>query len=365
MHAFTPAQPERAVVDDGVTSTTTTVYLGNVEHVIARDGSSTWKRYLANGAVLITQDHNTLDTRTAETTHYLLRDHLGSLTAILDQYGTDLESFSYDAWGQRRTPGTAAMLALLTLRSALHSRTTTRGYTGHEMLDAHGIIHMNGRIYDPKLGRFLQADPIVQFPHYSQGWNTYSYVLNNPLTYTDPSGYFIGKLFKKVFKGLNKALGDFSPFLGIALLALPGMHGWVMQSWGHAFGFGFITGGIATGSLKGALFGGISAAAFYGIGKHFTALTGLAEGGAGHRPHRDSGGRGRDYLQDNGRAVRARVPGGGPEQGGDGAVQLCGRQRPGGTGPHDHCGGRGRDYLQDNGREVCQRGLDLCYGAVV
>ena len=66
-------------------TTTTTVYLGNVEHVIAEDGSSTWKRYLANGAVLITQDHDTLDTRTAETTHYLLKDHLGSLTALLCQ----------------------------------------------------------------------------------------------------------------------------------------------------------------------------------------------------------------------------------------------------------------------------------------
>ena len=154
-------------------TTTTTVYLGNVEHVIAEDGSSTWKRYLANGAVLITQDHDTRATRTAETTHYLLKDHLGSLTALLDQYGTGIDSFSYDAWGQRRTPGTAAMLALLTLRSTLHSQITPRGYTGHEMLDAVGIIHMNGRIYDPRLGRFLQADPIVQFPNYSQSWNTY------------------------------------------------------------------------------------------------------------------------------------------------------------------------------------------------
>ena len=150
------------------------------------------------------------------------------------------------------------------------------------MVDAVGIIHMNGRIYDPNLGRFMQADPIIQFPDFSQSHNRYSYVLNNPLTYTDPSGYFIGKLFKKVFKGLNKAFGDFAPFLSIALLALPGMPGLVFASWQNAFAFGFVTGGIATGSLKGALFGGISAAAFYGIGEHFTALTGLPEGGVDH-----------------------------------------------------------------------------------
>ena len=58
------------------------------------------------------------------------------------------------------------------------------------MLDAVGIIHMNGRIYDPRLGRFMQADPVIQFPDYSQSWNRYSYVLNNPLAYTDPTGYF-------------------------------------------------------------------------------------------------------------------------------------------------------------------------------
>ena len=172
------------------TSTTTTVYLGNVEHVIAGDKSSTYKRYLAGGSVLIIQDYDTQHTRTGEDARYLLKDHLGSIARILDKHGTLDQSFSFDAWGQRRNPGTAAMLASLTLTSPIHTATTTRGYTGHEMLDAVGIVHMNGRIYDPKLGRFLQADPIVQFPDYTQSWNSYSYVLNNPLVYTDPTGYF-------------------------------------------------------------------------------------------------------------------------------------------------------------------------------
>ena len=60
-----------------------------------------------------------------------------------------------------------------------------------------GIIHMNGRIYDPVLARFVQADPTLQFPEYSQGYNRYSYVLNNPMTYTDPSGYFVKWMMKK------------------------------------------------------------------------------------------------------------------------------------------------------------------------
>ena len=68
---------------------------------------------------------------------------------------------------------------------------TTRGFTGHEMLEAVGAVHMNGRIYDPALGRFLRADPFVQFPANLQSHNRYSYALNNPLSYTDPSGHFL------------------------------------------------------------------------------------------------------------------------------------------------------------------------------
>ena len=67
---------------------------------------------------------------------------------------------------------------------------------------------MNGRIYDLTLGRFLQADPLVQAPSNSQNYNRYSYVLNNPISYTDPSGYF--------FKQLNKMFGKFAPFVSIA-----------------------------------------------------------------------------------------------------------------------------------------------------
>ena len=68
--------------------------------------------------------------------------------------------------------------------------TTTHGYTGHEMAESVGVIHMNGRIYDPQLARFLQADPLVQSPQNLQSWNRYSYGFNNPMMYTDPSGYF-------------------------------------------------------------------------------------------------------------------------------------------------------------------------------
>jgi len=55
-----------------------------------------------------------------------------------------------------------------------------------------GIINMNGRLYDPVLGRFLSPDPYVQMPDFTQNFNRYSYCLNNPLVYTDPNGYWFG-----------------------------------------------------------------------------------------------------------------------------------------------------------------------------
>ena len=188
------------VVTGSGTSTTTTLYLGNVEQVIAPDGSYTFKRYITAG-VLVTQACNHRHKRTGEAVQYLLYDHLGSLDVITDAAGAVAQDMSFDAWGQRRAPDAWTVLALLRLTDTSHARITPYGFTGHEMLDAHGIIHMNGRIYDPKLGRFMQADPVIQFPDYSQSWNRYSYVLNNPLNaYTDPSGYFIGKLFKKLVR---------------------------------------------------------------------------------------------------------------------------------------------------------------------
>jgi RHS repeat-associated protein len=61
--------------------------------------------------------------------------------------------------------------------------------TGPELTGDSGLINMNGRLYDPVLGRFLNADPVIQFPGFTQSYNSYSYVMNNPLRFTDPTGY--------------------------------------------------------------------------------------------------------------------------------------------------------------------------------
>jgi RHS repeat-associated protein len=118
-----------------------------------------------------------------EETLYLHRDHLGSVAEITRDNGNWVESMAYDVFGKRVNASTWAGPAALPAN-------TPRGYTGHEQLDDIGLIHMNGRVYDPDLGRMISADPFVQAPRYSQSFNRYSYVFNNPLAYTDPSGFF-------------------------------------------------------------------------------------------------------------------------------------------------------------------------------
>ena len=65
-----------------------------------------------------------------------------------------------------------------------------RGFCMHEHWPEFGLIDMNGRMYDPVLGRFLSPDLYVQDPTFSQNFNRYSYCMNNPVRYTDPSGEF-------------------------------------------------------------------------------------------------------------------------------------------------------------------------------
>lgn len=82
-----------------------------------------------------------------------------------------------------------------------------RGYCGHEMLPEFGIINMNGRLYDPLLGRFLSPDKYIQAPFYSQNYNRYSYCINNPLKYTDESGNLFGLgIIRGIFESVHNFL---------------------------------------------------------------------------------------------------------------------------------------------------------------
>ena len=122
------------------------------------------------------------------TLHYILKDHLGSWTTITDSNGDVEQELSFDAWGNRRDPNTW----FRNWNNPVYEEPMfDRGYTGHEHLYASGLINMNGRCYDPVMSSFLSVDAYVQSPDNSQNFNRYSYCLNNPLKYIDPSGWTV------------------------------------------------------------------------------------------------------------------------------------------------------------------------------
>ena len=115
-----------------------------------------------------------------------------------------------------------------------------RGYTGHEHLLSVGLIHMNGRLYDPVLHRFLQPDNYVQDPFNTQNFNRYGYCLNNPLVYVDKNGEIVwwavgvAALIGAYTGGTIANEGEANPI-----------------KWNYADNWGYILGGAAIGAING------------------------------------------------------------------------------------------------------------------
>jgi RHS repeat-associated protein len=172
----------------------------------------------------------------------LYRDYQGSILAISNQGGAVIEKRLFDAWGEfvRMQDPQGNILAGLTVLD--------RGYTGHEHLQSVGLIHMNGRLYDAKLHRFLQPDNFIQDPYNTQNYNRYGYILNNPLKYTDPSGELIG-IGTAILVGA--IIGATSYTITALLTTAP-----------------FSLGGF----LKASFFGGLSGAITFGIGTAVQSL---------------------------------------------------------------------------------------------
>ena len=121
------------------------------------------------------------------TTRYLTTDHLGSSSEITNEVGGVVEATSYDTFGAKRDINTWQTYSFGTAPNT--TDITDKGYTGQQQLDALGLIHMNGRVQDPYTGRFVSADPTVPDPFFSQAFNRYAYVYNNPMNSVDPSGF--------------------------------------------------------------------------------------------------------------------------------------------------------------------------------
>ena len=109
------------------------------------------------------------------TTSFVHADRLGSSSLITDQNGNPVENRQFEAFGSSTVDFTATGI--------------NSGFTGQEHDAELGLINMGGRLYDPKLSRFITADPYVSRPFDPQGMNRFAYVQNNPINATDPSGF--------------------------------------------------------------------------------------------------------------------------------------------------------------------------------
>jgi|GEM_PF-772692 len=186
-------------------------------------------------------NHNTIGVL-----YYIHLDRQGSIERITNHNGNLVSAYVYCAWGSRKL---------------IYGREfTDRGYTGHEHLTALGLINMNGRVYDPVLARFLSPDPFVQAPDFTQSFNRYAYVFNNPFKYIDPSGEIAWlvpvaiAVGKAALKGAAISAGMYT--IGVAF-SYGGFDNWDWGQFGKSVGIGAISG--AAGAGTGLLFQGWAA----------------------------------------------------------------------------------------------------------
>ena len=268
-------------------------YFGSVERELRKTATAgqtreTYKRMI--GGVLQIVEERVVNDSTASLvsaavalrSEVLLKDHLGSTHVIVNSDGTNAQYQRFDVWGMRADATTGSTQSISqsygTNNPTDATKTRTRkGFTGHEMVDGAGIVHMQGRIYDPRLGRFLQADPIIQDPLNGQNYNRYTYVYNNPLSLTDPSGY----------RSLSANLELYwKPVAAIAIVVVTGGQAYGALAAGGVgaktaalmwtLGGGAAAGLVTTGTLRGTLTGAFDGVLTFGIGQaykgSFTAL---------------------------------------------------------------------------------------------
>ena len=173
-----------SVLSQDGTDVRTTIYANGYEKIT--ENGRTREFYYLDGNTIIVKENGIMKKYLAFT------DNLGSILSVMDKDGNKVFDASYDAWGRQTI--------------TLNTIGLQRGYTGHEMINEFDIINMNGRLYDPVLGRFFSPDNYVQMPDNSQNFNRYSYCLNNPLKYTDPSGNLSELIAFAAFSAINSMM---------------------------------------------------------------------------------------------------------------------------------------------------------------
>jgi RHS repeat-associated protein len=262
--------------------TATTYYLndpasGAMSEKAVAGATTTWRDYLSVDGKIIAERF--LPVGGASSWKFFVLDHLGSIAVVADSAGTVSENLAYDAWGRRRSATDGSDLSQCTVTSV-----TTRGFINQEQMDGGVCLdNLNARIYDPTLGRFLSADPMIGDPYTPQQLNRYTYSLNNPLSLSDPNGLcFLGCFYRNpvVQTVIAIAIAALVPYafpeewaafgaeVGIGTLATEA----VAVAAGGALS-GAATAGMNGGNiLRGMLSGAFEALAFFRVGGYVDGL---------------------------------------------------------------------------------------------
>lgn len=182
--------PDRQRVQQNYTGpggTESTFYIGGLMDIVIQGSTTNYRHYINAG-----NEPVAVYSRTAagvNTMSYMLEDHQGSISTIASKSGAVDVNESFSAFGTRRNPatwsGAPTTADLNTIASLSRQGYTFQTWLGQSM----GLNHMNGRVEDAILGRFLSPDPHVPDPSNAQSYNRYSYVNNNPLSFIDPTGF--------------------------------------------------------------------------------------------------------------------------------------------------------------------------------
>ncbi|MGH8306686.1 MAG: RHS repeat-associated core domain-containing protein [Gammaproteobacteria bacterium] len=276
-------------VESQGSDTQTTTYIDGLfeEEYDSATGDFTYRHYILAGGVRVgvkTMVANSGGTITANTWSFYVHDEVGSVIATVTENlggsGQTMSLASYDAWGKQR-PTTGANAYTDPVPGTYFTPTPVgqhEGYAGHEDMDP-GLVDMEGRVYDPEVGMFLSPDPNVQYPFSSQGYSRYTYVNDNPLSLSDPSGYFMlggflstGDPMAGFFpQQYGQVIGIAGPIVGAALNVIPVCEGWcdyLVTAVSQAQAGYLETGSIGAGLRSGVL-GGAEAFAFTYVGGQF------------------------------------------------------------------------------------------------
>jgi RHS repeat-associated protein len=185
---YTPNRARWKQVANYGGATETTIYVGGILEKLTRGSVTEYRHRIPAGSSSTAVYVRRSSGSGSSSTYYTTSDHLGSSTVTMDSNGASLVNLSFGAYGKRR--GAAWNDVPSSTDWDQITATGRDGFTGHEHLDNVGAIHMNGRVYDPQLGRFMSADPLyVGDLANPQSLNPYGYVRNRPLSATDPSGF--------------------------------------------------------------------------------------------------------------------------------------------------------------------------------